>query len=71
MKIINTITIVAVAGTIISGGLWMLQSQSKTLKGMDYAQKFKKATMVFGGVAILGIGANYALKSNIAKQIIK
>ncbi len=71
MKIINTITVVAMAGAIISGGLWMLKSQSETPEGINQASNFKKATFIFGGITILGVGANYFLKSQVVKQIVK
>jgi hypothetical protein len=71
MKAIHMITVVAVAGTIISGGLWMIKSQSKTLEGLETANKFKKATFVLGGIAILGVGANYLMKSKLVKDVVK
>ena len=70
-NVITTVTVLAVAGTIISGGLWMLKSQSLTPEGINQTDKFKKATMIFGGIAILGIGANYLTQTKVVKEIVK
>lgn len=66
-KVLGTVAVISVAGAIISGGLWMLTSQSSSLEGMSNSQTFKKATVVFGGIAILSIGIGYATHIKLAK----
>lgn len=71
MKTLNKFTVAATLFStvcvLVSGGLYLVTATSDKEGSMVRSEKFKKAAMIFGGIALLSIATQMTVNQKLVK----